>query len=51
MKLLLQKSVINHYVLQKKTERKIFDQKRFMKNLFKISEKNKSGVLRINQIN
>ena len=35
----------------KKTERKIFDQKRFMKNLFKVSEKNKSGVLRINQIN
>ena len=36
--------------LLQKSETKIFDQKRFMKNLFKVNEKNKSGVLRINQI-
>ena len=39
----------NKQVLQK-TETKIFDQKRFIKNLFKVNDKNKSGVLRINQI-
>ena len=39
----------NKPLLQKK-ETKILDQKRFIKNLFKVNEKNKSGVLRINQI-
>ena len=29
---------------------KVFDQKRFIKNLLKVSEKNNSGVLRKNQI-
>ena len=33
-----------------KSETKFFDQIRFIKNLFKVSEKNNSGVLRINQI-
>ena len=36
--------------LQKKTETNIFDQKRFIKNLFKANEKNNSGVLRLIQI-
>ena len=39
----------NKPLLQKR-ETKIFDQKRFMKNLFKVNEKNKSGILRINHI-
>ena len=30
--------------------KKIFDQNRFIKNFFKVKEKNNSGVLRINQI-
>ena len=33
-----------------KTGTKIFDQKKFIKNLLKVNEKNKSGILRINQI-
>ena len=36
--------------LLQKSETKIFDQKRFIKNLLKGSEKNNSGVSRINQI-
>ena len=36
--------------LLQKSETKVFDQKRFIKNLLKVSEKNNSGVLRINQI-
>ena len=36
--------------LQQKSETKILDQKRFIKNLLKVSEKNNSGVSRINQI-
>ena len=35
--------------LLQKIETKILDQKRFMKNLFKVNEKNKPVVLRINQ--
>ena len=30
--------------------KQIFDENRFIKNLFKVNEKNNSGVLRINQI-
>ena len=37
-------------LLLQKSGAKIFDQKRFMKNLFKVNEKNNSGVLRINEI-
>ena len=48
MKLLLEKSIINPYY--KKLKQKIFGQKRFIKNLFKVKAKNNSGVLRINQI-
>ena len=36
--------------LLQKSETKVFDQKRFIKNLLKVSEKNNSGVSRINQI-
>ena len=36
--------------LLQKTETKIFDQKRFIKNLLKINDQNKSSILRINQI-
>ena len=36
--------------LLQKSETKIFDRERFMKNLFKVSEKNNLWVLRINQI-
>ena len=36
--------------LLQKSEIKVFDQKRFIKNLLKVSEKNNSGVLRKNQI-
>ena len=36
--------------LLQKSEIKIFDQKRFIKNLFKVKEKNNSGVLKINHI-
>ena len=36
--------------LLQKTETKIFDQKVFIKNLFKVNEKSKSAVLRINQV-
>ena len=36
--------------LLQKRETKIFDQKRSIKNSFKVNEKNNSGVLRINQI-
>ena len=39
----------NKPLLQKR-ETKVFDQKRFANNLLKVSEKNNSGVLRINQI-
>ena len=37
-------------LLLQKSETNIFDQKIFIKNLFKVNGKNKSGVLRINQI-
>ena len=36
--------------LLQKSETKIFDQKILIKNLFKLKEKNNSGVLRIKQI-
>ena len=36
--------------LLQKSETKIFDQETFIKNLFKVNERNNSGVLRINQI-
>ena len=36
--------------LLQKSETNIFDQKRFVKNLFKVNDKNNPGVLRINQI-
>ena len=36
--------------LLQKSETKVFDQKKIIKNLLKVSEKNNSGVLRINQI-
>ena len=36
--------------LLQKSETKVFDQKRFIKNLLKVSEKNNSDVSRINQI-
>ena len=36
--------------LLQKSQTKSFDQKRFIKNLLKVSEKNNSGVSRINQI-
>ena len=39
----------NKSILQK-SETKIFNQKRFIKNLFKVNAKNRSNVLRINQI-
>ena len=40
----------NKPLLLQESEAKIFDQKRFIKNLFEVNEKNNSGVLRINQI-
>ena len=36
--------------LLQKSETKVFDQKRFIKNLLKVNEKNNSGISRINQI-
>ena len=36
--------------LLQKSEKKVFDQKRFIRNLPKVSVKNNSGVSRINQI-
>ena len=36
--------------LLRKSETKVFDQTRFIKNLLKVSEKENSGVSRINQI-
>ena len=39
-----------HKPILQKSETKVFDQKRFIQNLFKANEKNDSGVLRINQI-
>ena len=36
--------------LLQKSEAKIFDRKRFIKNLFKGNEKTNSSVLRLNQI-
>ena len=36
--------------LLQKSDTKIFDEKRFIENLFKVNEKDKSGVLRIHQI-
>ena len=36
--------------LLQKSETKVFDLKRFIKNLLKVSEKNNSGVSKINQI-
>ena len=36
--------------LQQKSERKVFIQKRYIKNLLKVSKKNNLGVPRINQI-
>ena len=37
-------------LLPQKSETKVFNQKRLIKNLLKVSEKNNSGVSRINQI-
>ena len=36
--------------LLQKSEARLFDKKRYIKNLFKVDEKNKSSVLRILQI-
>ena len=36
--------------LLQKTGAKIFDQTKFIKNLLKVNQKNKSSILRINQI-
>ena len=48
MKLLLQKSVINH--CYRKVKQSFSTKERFIKNLLKVSEINNSGVSKINQI-